>query len=79
RARELRKESNADWVVANAPSNLASAEGSWWVLPPRGRPVRLAGSKREAAGKLLDLVGRGGFDRPLHPISPALDRSIERA
>ncbi|MCI4363807.1 MAG: bifunctional phosphopantothenoylcysteine decarboxylase/phosphopantothenate--cysteine ligase CoaBC [Thermoplasmata archaeon] len=79
RAIELRKESKADWVVANAPSNLASAEGSWWVLSPRGRPVRLAGSKREAAGELLDLVGRGGFGRPLPPTSPPLDRSIERA
>jgi phosphopantothenoylcysteine decarboxylase / phosphopantothenate---cysteine ligase len=65
RARALRSESGADWVVANAASNLGSSEGAWWVLPPRGKVVHLTGTKSVVAGELLEVVGQGGFKRPL--------------
>ncbi|HEV2449594.1 MAG TPA: bifunctional phosphopantothenoylcysteine decarboxylase/phosphopantothenate--cysteine ligase CoaBC [Thermoplasmata archaeon] len=57
RARDSRAESGADWVVANDATNMGSAEGGWWLVPPRGEARRIVGRKEPAAGELLDAVG----------------------
>ncbi|MCI4334640.1 MAG: bifunctional phosphopantothenoylcysteine decarboxylase/phosphopantothenate--cysteine ligase CoaBC, partial [Thermoplasmata archaeon] len=57
RARELRQETGANWVVANAATNLGQSRGSWQLLPPRGAVRVLSGEKPQVAGELLDLVG----------------------
>ena len=52
--RRLRKETGADWVVANDVATMGSTETSALVLPARGGRHWIRGSKSECAGRLLD-------------------------
>jgi phosphopantothenoylcysteine decarboxylase / phosphopantothenate---cysteine ligase len=56
--RRLRKETDADWVVANDAATMGSAATSALVLPPRGARHWIRAPKPEFAGRLLDEIGR---------------------
>ncbi|MGA9839715.1 MAG: bifunctional phosphopantothenoylcysteine decarboxylase/phosphopantothenate--cysteine ligase CoaBC [Thermoplasmata archaeon] len=53
----LRKESGADWVVANDVATMGSTETNALVLTPDGAHHWLRGPKPEFAGRLLDEIG----------------------
>lgn len=56
--RHLRKETDADWVVANDAATMGSASTNALVLPPRGTRHWIRAPKAEFAGSLLDEIGR---------------------
>jgi phosphopantothenoylcysteine decarboxylase / phosphopantothenate---cysteine ligase len=56
--RRLRKETEADWVVANDVATMGSPSTNALVLPPKGERYWIRGPKPEFAGKLIDGIGR---------------------
>ncbi len=56
--RRLRRETQADWVVANDVATMGSADTNALVLPPRGTRHWIRATKLEFAGRLLDEIGR---------------------
>lgn len=56
-ARELRKESGADFVVANDAANLGSPAAQVLLVGARGAPRKYSGTKVEVADGLLAAVG----------------------
>lgn len=57
-ARELARETGADWVVANDVATMGSPETNALVLPSGGERRWIRGPKAEFAGKLLDDIGQ---------------------
>jgi phosphopantothenoylcysteine decarboxylase / phosphopantothenate---cysteine ligase len=55
---QLRKETGADWVVANDARTMGSPTTEALVLPGPGRRHWIRGTKGDFAGKLLDDLGR---------------------
>jgi phosphopantothenoylcysteine decarboxylase / phosphopantothenate---cysteine ligase len=55
----LRRESGADWVVANDTATMGNPNTNALVLPPKGPGHWIRGPKPEVAGKLLDELGAG--------------------
>lgn len=60
----LRRETGADWVVANDVATMGSAETNALVLPPSGGRHWIRAAKPEFAGRLLDEIGRELAGRP---------------
>jgi phosphopantothenoylcysteine decarboxylase / phosphopantothenate---cysteine ligase len=56
--RRLRKETDADWAIANDAATMGSPTTNALVLPPRGARHWIRASKPEFAGTLLDEIGR---------------------
>ncbi len=57
-ARELRRESGADWVIANDVGVVGAAETSVRVVSGERSVRDMTGSKTEVAGALLDELGK---------------------
>jgi phosphopantothenoylcysteine decarboxylase / phosphopantothenate---cysteine ligase len=55
--RRLRRESGADWIVANDAATMGSADTAALVLPPKGRAHWIRAPKPEFAARLLDEIG----------------------
>jgi phosphopantothenoylcysteine decarboxylase / phosphopantothenate---cysteine ligase len=55
--RQLRQETQADWVVANDVATMGSAETDAWLVPPKGAVREIHASKPEFAARLLDELG----------------------
>ncbi len=66
-ARELAKETGADWVVGNDVSAMGAQSTEALVIPRSGRPHWIRAPKTEFAGRLLDelgaVLGRSGSTR----------------
>ncbi|MCI4354105.1 MAG: bifunctional phosphopantothenoylcysteine decarboxylase/phosphopantothenate--cysteine ligase CoaBC [Thermoplasmata archaeon] len=68
-SRRLLAEADLDWVVANDRSAMGSATTRLLVVTRRGELRRLAGTKFDVAGKLLDDLGRELADLVATPAS----------
>ena len=60
-ARELARETGANWVVANDAATMGAPTTEALLLTGRGKPHWIRGSKPEFAGRLLDELG-GSLD-----------------
>ncbi|MCI4339390.1 MAG: bifunctional phosphopantothenoylcysteine decarboxylase/phosphopantothenate--cysteine ligase CoaBC [Thermoplasmata archaeon] len=56
--RRLRKDTGADWVVANDVATMGSTDTNALILPPKGPKFWIRASKPVFAGRLLDEIGR---------------------
>jgi len=80
----LRKETGADWVVANGAGTMGSLTTNALILPPRGERHWVRAPKPEFAARLLDEIGRelavstGSSDRAASALSARPHRSPRR-
>jgi phosphopantothenoylcysteine decarboxylase / phosphopantothenate---cysteine ligase len=68
--RRLRRETGADWVVANDVATMGSADTNALILPPKGAKFWIRAGKPEFAGRLLDEIGRDLTRAPDAPGTP---------